>query len=187
MAYVAQVHKTLFDRVWEKVDHNGPIPPKCPELGPCWLWMAYCDVKGYGRLNVKRHINGVYAYKLEFAHRLAWELTNGAIPNPLWVLHKCDNRQCVRPDHLFLGTVQDNNADRKSKGGYDGQSKGEDNYRHKLTADQVLEIRRICQPAKPGNTHKGPPENSYTALGKKYGVYYGTIRQIVLRKNWKHI
>lgn len=187
MAYVAQVHKSLFDRVWEKVDHNGPIPVKFPELGPCWLWMAYCDPKGYGRLNIGRHINGVYSNKLEFAHRLTWELTNGPIPKGLWVLHKCDNRQCVRPDHCFLGTVQDNNNDRKEKGGYAGQSKGEDNYKHKLTEDQVIEIRRICQPAKAGNTHKGPPINGYTDLAKKYGVSYHTIRMVVLRKNWKHI
>ncbi len=182
MAYVAQVHKTLFDRVWEKVDHNGPIPPKYPELGPCWIWMAYCDHKGYGKLNVGRHVNGVYSNKLEFAHRLTWELTNGAIPTQLgnlWVLHRCDNRKCVRPDHLFLGTVQTNNADRLKKGGYDGQSKGEDNYRHKLTNDQVLEIRRVCIP--------GHPEFGYVPLGKKYGVSNGTIRHVYLRNNWKHI
>lgn len=187
MSYVAQVHKTLFDRVWEKVDHNGPVPAHCPQLGPCWIWMGYCDPKGYGRLNIGRHVDGVYRDKLEYAHRLTWELTHGPVPAHLWVLHKCDNPQCVRPGHLFLGTVQDNNADRHAKGGYATQSKGEDHYKCGLTDAQVLEIRRICQPAKCGNTHKGPPPNGYTDLAKRYNVTYDAIRLIVLRKNRKNI
>lgn len=182
MAYVAQVHKTLFDRVWEKVDHNGPVPLKYPHLGPCWLWVGYRDPKGYGRLNVGRHVGEVYYAKLEFAHRLTWELTYGAI-SPLlgapWVLHRCDNRACVNPSHLFLGTPQTNNADRWLKGGYAGQSKGEDNYRHKLTNEQVLEIRATCTP--------GKRPFRYIDLARKFNVSNGTVRLAYLRVNWKHI
>ncbi len=187
MAYKAQVHKTVSERLWEKVNRNGPIPPHQPHLGPCWLWMAYLDVKGYGRLSVATYPNGVYKAKLAYSHILVWEEVKGAVPTGLCVLHKCDNPACVRPDHLFLGTRKDNNKDRHAKGRYDTCPKGEDNYKHKLTSDQVLEIRRICQPAKPGNTHMGAPKNSYTDLARWYGVNYGTIRLIVLRKNWKHI
>ncbi len=183
MSYVAQVHKTLFDRVWEKVDHNGPVPAHCPQLGPCWIWLAYCDHKGYGRLNIGHHVNGVYSNKLEYAHRLTWEQTHGPVPAHLWVLHKCDNPQCVRPTHLFLGTVQDNNADRHAKGGYQTQAKGTGVFAHKLTAEDVKEIRAVCVPGK--NWHYS--KNSYSDLARKYGVTYHAIRLIVLRKNWKHV
>lgn len=74
----------------------------------CWLWMRSYDEDGYGQV----HHNG----KRYRTHRLAWELYRGEIPNGLLVLHKCDVTACVNPDHLFLGTVQDNATDRVRKG-----------------------------------------------------------------------
>ena len=78
----------------------------------CWLWTAGLN-RGYGAFAVHRKDIG--------AHRYSWMLENGPIPDGLFVLHRCDNPPCVRPDHLFIGTQLDNMLDKMSKGrGYEG-------------------------------------------------------------------
>ena len=113
-------------RFWLKVNKNGSIPAHRPELGVCWEWTASLR-NGYGQFGV-----GGRKGTINPSHRVSWELTNGAIPNGLFVLHKCDNPKCCRPKHLFLGTHQDNMKDMTSK------------FRHgvKLNIVQVDEIRR---------------------------------------------
>lgn len=91
-----RVH-TLEDRFWSKVN-------KTPF---CWEWTASLS-HGYGQFMMPNR-------KLNRAHRVAWILVFGSIPLGLHVLHKCDNRKCVNPNHLFLGTNQDNIIDRVSK------------------------------------------------------------------------
>lgn len=76
----------------------------------CWEWTAALFPGGYGKVALPR------SRKLEGAHRMAWMLVNGPIPGGLWVLHRCDNRRCCRPDHLFLGTPLDNMRDASRKG-----------------------------------------------------------------------
>lgn len=71
----------------------------------CVLWTGYVDKNSYGKASGGR-----------WAHRLAWEKANGPIPRGLWVLHRCDNPPCVNPDHLFLGTNQENQLDCGAKG-----------------------------------------------------------------------
>jgi hypothetical protein len=93
---------TFYDRFWAKVrrvDGDG-----------CWEWAAALGTKGYGK--IQRPGTRI----TEGAHRASYELNIGPIPTGLWVLHKCDNRKCVRPDHLFLGTCQDNIDDMHAKG-----------------------------------------------------------------------
>ncbi len=83
------------DRFWPKVNKTET----------CWLWTGAQNSYGYGHL-FKRH------GKPSLAHRIAWELTHGPIPSETpCVLHLCDVRLCVRPDHLFLGTKSENTRD----------------------------------------------------------------------------
>ena len=88
----------VSERFWTKVVKSDD----------CWLWTAGHTPDGYGMVKVYGRHHG--------AHRVSWTLTNGPIPDGLAVLHRCDNPPCCRPDHLFLGTLGDNNRDRASKG-----------------------------------------------------------------------
>ena len=93
--------KPLLERFLLKVDKTDT----------CWLWSAAVNPKGYGCLGLGTRGMGVV-----LAHRASWMLYKGAIPEGLSVLHSCDNPRCVNPDHLFLGTQQDNMKDRDAKG-----------------------------------------------------------------------
>jgi len=94
-------------RFWNYVDKNG--------ANGCWVWTASRHRFGYGLL-VKEQSTTKKRGRHRTAHRLSWELHNGAIPKGLSVLHHCDNPPCVNPAHLFLGTQADNNRDMFAKG-----------------------------------------------------------------------
>ena len=85
--------RDVAERFWEKVDRNGPVPAHRPELGPCWLWCAQKLTSGYGRFTVSTG-------KQVVAHRMAYELVRGAIPDGLELDHLCKNEPCVNPSHL---------------------------------------------------------------------------------------
>src|SRR6185369_1572826 len=92
---------------WTHVDKNGPIPPKCKELGQCWPWKASLTKKGYGRM--LRLIDG--KRKQILAHRVGYAIQRGPIPENMRVLHHCDNRACQRGSHMYLGTDAENMRD----------------------------------------------------------------------------
>jgi len=124
----------LSERFWEKVEKRGP--------DECWEWKAYREKTGYGQLQV-----GTYETPdATRSHRIAWELTNGPIPDGLHVCHHCDNPPCCNPTHLFLGTHQDNMDDMLAKGRDSKPPRvhvtGEQNGRSVYTNDQVGNFRR---------------------------------------------
>ncbi len=128
------IARPAAERFWPHVDKEGPVHPV---LGtPCWLWAGHRDKRGYGQFNVGKR-------KLRLAHRVAWELTNGPIPDGLFACHHCDNPPCVRPDHLFPGTNGDNINDAIRKGRYHSHwSKGMRSPNAQLTETQVASIKR---------------------------------------------
>lgn len=131
----------------------------------CWVWMGFRKKEmGYGKIRV--------GSKSLYAHRVSYESFVGKIPHGLFVLHKCDNPPCVRPDHLFLGTLAENIKDCASKKRI---SAGENHYKSKVNDDIVRDIRLSY---KHGNG---------TKLANKYGVSRTTINEIVHRKVWGHV
>lgn len=154
----------LDSRFWPKVAIGLP--------GECWLWTASVGGPGYGQINFQ----GIPAT----AHRLVYELYFGPIPPGKFVLHKCDIRRCCSPEHLFLGTPADNVADMIGKGRQrrvapEKYAAGESHGRHKLTAQQVREIREIYASG----------ESTQVELGKRYGVSGAHVCGIVSGKFWK--
>lgn len=89
-----------LERFWDKVDRSGGA-------AACWLWTGSQKPTGYGQVSLKGRVY--------LAHRVAWTLTHGAIPDGLGVLHHCDNPPCCNPAHLFLGSQGDNSADMVAK------------------------------------------------------------------------
>ena len=132
----------------------------------CWGWIGYRNAKGYGVINL--------GGERVMAHRMSWELAGGIIPKGKFVLHRCDNPGCVKPKHLFIGTLADNNTDMAEKGrGRNGDARGERNTSSKLTEDDIRAIRAA--------TENGP------TLAARYGVARQTIYAIQYRRLWKHI
>ena len=153
-----------MERFWNKVDKTNS----------CWNWTGSVRSSGYGSFMLK----GV----AEQAHRVAWTLCNGEIPNHnsyhgMCVCHSCDNRKCVNPEHLFLGTHQDNMDDKTAKGrcAISSGRTGEKHSGSKLTDTEVRVIRAYY------------PSLSQVDLARSFGVDRGTIGYITRHQTWQHI
>jgi len=131
----------------------------------CWGWFGYRTNTGYVLIRYEKD-------KIP-AHRASWIIHKGIIPEGMMVLHKCDNRECTNPKHLFLGTHKDNMKDREIKGR--GQ-KGITHHKCKLTEQQVLEIKNLIR--------KGLSDSD---LSKRFSVNTGTIWFIRNGVTWNHI
>jgi hypothetical protein len=132
----------------------------------CWLWTGNRPDGRYGHL---KHLGRTLQ-----AHRASFEHFVGAIPHGLWVLHRCDNPGCVRPDHLFLGTPADNVLDKiaKRRGGI-----GETHGRAILTEAAVHDIRAVMNAP-------GRKDGRRIALSAKYGVSATRISHVASGKEW---
>ena len=157
--------RALAERFWEKVEKTEE----------CWLWTAARFPSGYGLIRERRSNRP--------AHRVSWEWVHGPIPAGGQILHHCDVRHCVRPTHLFLGDNTTNVADRVAKG-RSGGAAGAKNSHAKLTVEDVAEIRRLYQPAKPGQPRKGQSSVT-TQLARRYGVTVSTIYHIARGWTWR--
>ena len=139
-------------------------------MEPCWIWLGAKGWFGYGKLKRNGRIMPV--------HRFSYEIYVGPIPAGLLVLHKCDVPSCINPSHLWIGTSQDNTADKTAKGRVNTPI-GERNGSSVLTADMVVEARRL-------RNLRGP-SSGIVALSKKFGVGVMTMHDALTGKTWKHV
>lgn len=142
-------------RFWAKVDKTQG----------CWNWTGKSVTHfGYGTIYARR--------RQWHAHRLSWLIHYGTEPSA-FVLHRCDNPACVRPEHLFLGDQADNIRDKVNKA---RQARGERLPHSKLTAGSVVEIRAL---AAAGEKHR--------VIAERFGVTRANVSMIVRRQWWKHV
>lgn len=148
-----------IERFWSKVDKSGGDDA-------CWEWQANRLPDGYGIICLQGANHR--------AHRVSYEITNGPIPDGMFVCHSCDCPSCVNPKHLFLGTAQDNVDDKVAKGRWRGNPvRGEDASWSILTEAQAREILAST--------------DTQAELARRYGVHQTTISDIKRGKHWKHI
>lgn len=150
---------TLHERLWNRVDRiaNG-----------CWNWSGALGHHGYGAIG--------WGPRVLRAHRVAYESTYGVIPKGMCVLHRCDNRACCNPKHLFLGTPQDNTNDMIRKGRDDLSRSGNLNPRSILREAQVTVIKKRLRRGE-----------SPTCIVKSYVVCRQAIYDIKRGRTWKHV
>ncbi len=154
---------SLEDRFFNRIGKKQP--------NGCIHWGGCIHHDGYGVISSggKNNITG----KSLLAHRVSYEIFVGKFPKELCVLHRCDNRKCINPLHLFLGTNVENTADKVAK---QRGARGEATNIAKVTAEQVKEIR-----------HQRSLGKSCRELAKEFGIHPQTCRYIVIRKTWKHV
>jgi len=154
-----QFRKDVLDRFWSKVDIR--------DEDECWLWRAGKDKDGYGQFSISHTVN-------KRAHRIAYELTYGAIKDGEKVCHTCDNPPCCNPKHLFAGTQATNIADRVHKG-RTARNRGEKCGRAKLTEADVREIRALRKTGL-----------SLRSIARLFPVHNVTIGCIVRNETWRN-
>ncbi len=162
-------HPGSFRPGFDPRRYRSPVTPAADRFWPlvertpgCWLWTGARYPRGYGNFNV--HGRG------RPAHRVAWELTHGPIPDGRLVCHACDNPGCVRPDHLFLGTQSDNMCDMAAKGRH-AYPRGEDHPQARLSNADRAEIRRLYAAG----------AISQAAIAERFGVCQSHVSRIVRR------
>lgn len=156
------IGETPEERFWAQVDKNAP--------NGCWEWRGSVNsVWGYGRYLFKGTVRK--------PHRLAWFLIKGEWPQ-MMLLHSCDNRICVNPDHLREGTQKENVGDAVER---NRNPKGETHGQAKVTEEDVKEIRQRYQ----RYNRKGG--DTQASLAREFGVSQSVISKIILRESWKHV
>lgn len=152
-------------RFWSKVNKNGPTQPHMTT--PCWEWTGSKTTNGYGQFNYKGR--QVQAHRVPLLMGMDRELRSDE-----WACHHCDNRICVNPSHIFIGTRQDNVDDMLAKG-RNYVARGEAQPKAKLRNEDVLEIRRLL------------PTRSVRSISIQFGVSRMVIAGIRDGKLWRHV
>ena len=156
---------TVAERFWHYINKNGP--------GGCWVWTGTLNDAGYGILGINNR------GRIERAHRLSWQMAVGPIPANLCVCHHCDNRRCVNPQHLFLGTRDDNNRDMRSKNRWSKPPVryGILNNKTKLNDVKVREIRSL----------HATGQYTHRELARQFGIDRSQVGHIVNGECWKGV
>lgn len=147
---------SLAVRFWSRVAIAG--------RDDCWEWKGYTTPYGYGQIGDGQRVLST--------HRTSWELSVGPIPDGAVVCHKCDNPPCVNPDHLFIGTHQDNCDDKMRKGRHVTR-RGTDHPFAKLTDGQINEIR-----ARYRNGARYPSTDSAQWLAREFSITPQFVNQL---------
>lgn len=148
---------------YQKVIEERSIPE--PNSG-CWLWLG-AITNGYGWYGERRGVT-------DRAHRLSWMAYRGPIPTGMYVCHRCDNRLCVNPEHLFLGTPTENNHDMMRKNRFRApHTCGERHGHAKLSEQNVLDIFRSRERARD--------------VAARYGLAERTVYGIRAGERWQHL
>jgi HNH endonuclease len=169
-------------RFWSRVQ-------KTPD---CWLWQGPRNKANCGKEPLSYGTIAFRGNRTCRAHRAAWILTYGEIPAGMYVCHRCDNPQCVRPSHLFLGTPKDNAHDMKQKGRWYNNfannpypHRGEESGTHKLTNKDVLKIRKLR--ALRDDSRRGGHVWTLQELADKFRVSKKLILLVTQNRIWQHI
>lgn len=158
--------RTCLYRFWSSVAVGDP--------DGCWPWLGSLGAGGYGKFHLGgRHLS-------ESAHRFSYSLAHSGIPEGAWILHTCDNRQCVNPAHLYAGTAADNTQDRRTRGRASNPHKanlvGSVHPVAKLSETEVIAIR-----------YRWAAGELQRPLAREYGVSQCLIWRICNRGCWRHI
>jgi len=153
------LRKTLKQRLLDNV--------RVDEQTGCWDWLKFKDRNKYGHIKVLG--------KSELVHRVAYQTLVGDIPSGMFVCHRCDNPSCLNPEHLFVGTNQDNIDDKVAKNRQSkiGQQKGSKHSLAKLTEKDIVDIRISTL--------------SQNKLALLYGMTQSSISQIQNKITWSHV
>lgn len=154
-------HLSPVDRILSRIEKD--------EVTGCWNYVGQLDSGGYGTISFRK---GKKKQAIK-THRLMWESQNGPIPEGMFVLHQCDNRQCCNPEHLRLGTHQENMHEAKARGRL---KVGVDSSKSVMTEDEVYQIRAM---------YDACVERS--AIARNFGVSRSIVYQIGKRQTWKHL
>lgn len=153
-------------RFWAKVDMEQESILSPHVETPCWLWTGPLNPDGYGKFRL---------IKNDKAHRVSWLLSGASIPKGMFVLHKCDVRNCVRPDHLFIGDNAINIADMVRKGrSCLNAPYGESCHSAKLRESQIIEIRART-------------DLSVAQASELFETSKSNIRFIRSGRTWRHV
>ena len=151
--------KDAANRFWAKVDQRG--------VDDCWDWKAGKDKDGYGLYN-----GALYGQQVRKAHRFAYMLFRGAIPEGANICHTCDNPSCVNPRHLYAGSPASNMQDKMERG-RSNIPRGEDSPHARITEEVARKI--LIDPRR------------YDEIAAEYGVSFGTVSNIKNKHSWAHL